>query len=309
MVIRCIFYQGDQASKRNAGCSIARFDLMLFIDSDCTIHTDLLICLKELFSLTTVMAAAPPVYFDDIEGMCAKANAQMPYRQAYNWGSSNRPQWWLPAATLAVRREAMEKIGHFWAPSYGPTRGEDVDWGLRLTSSMGYPAILTLPNCPSRHAPETWCKATSSIRRAWWFGWSEGDLRRRHFQFQRWSLPPFLTGGILICLTAISVSTFITSQAIILIIFGAFQLCIWLGLVVRNLHSVGMRGPANIAFLGMNFVYNISRTLSLWFSGSLTGGMWFHELQIKGAWEELVTTGWLFWALGMVTCLTALIFL
>ena len=299
----CVHCNDHPAAKRNLGATKARYSILLFVDSDCQIHPDLLHALMIVFQQPSVMAAAPPIHFEPARTILETANAVMPYRQAYNWGSIPEPQWWAPTATLAVRRRAMEQVGPFWAPSWGPIRGEDVDWGLRLTAVLGRPSIKTLSEYPTRHALETWGNLGQILKRAWWFGWSEGDLRPRHPRFQRWSLPPFLASANLILLIAVLLAVVQFPTSLGLAMIGALLALIWFILEIRRLLAAGLPLRAVPAGLLLAAAFDLARTVSLWVSKNLTGGIWFHEHQAKGSWLEFALAGWLVWVAGVITIL------
>jgi len=230
----------------------------------------------------------------------------MPYRQAFAWASSGTRQWWTPAATIALRLSTMKRLGGFWSVGKGLDRGEDVDLGLRWTIHLGSPAIVTIPSCPSLHARETWYGLISSCERAWRFGTSEGYLWPRHPAFRRRRMPPILATALVCLMMASAVLAVFGVFAQGLLITGALLFCIW-GIAEVNLfRKSGVRPAALPAGFLLAFLFEMSRTLSLWRAGTLTGGLWFHQKQPAGEWRLLALNGWLLLGVGFLMWMLSL---
>lgn len=296
--VRCLFAAGSPAHKRNIGAESSDSEVALFLDSDCVIERNLLKALFHCFRRPETVALATPVVFSRPASVLEEAAAIMPYRIAFGWAARQRPLWWAPTASLAVRRRPFLALGGFWSPSYGPARAEDVDLGLRWTKALGRPAVDTLPEHPSSHARETWAGVWSSLSRAWWFGWSEGDLLVRHPAFERWSPPPLLAGGIVLLLLATALHIAGRFSAALIPVVGTILLSSWLVVRLYDLFHTHLRLLATPAALLLAGVFELGRTISLWRTGCFTKALWFHEDQPVGAWRESVAIGWILWAVG-----------
>ncbi len=297
--VRCLFVEAGPAMKRNAGIAAARTDVVLCVDADCTIHQNLLRATADAFTSSDVHAFAVPVVFESPTGLLEAATAVMPYRQAFGWASSHERQWWVPSATLALRRSTVERLGGFWSVGHGADRGEDVDLGLRWTNRLDSPAIVTDPSCPSLHERETWRGPQSACERAWRFGTSEGYLWSRHPAFRRRRIPPILTIA-LACLLSAAVFGTLGAFAWRPLVTGVLLLCVWIITEVIRFRRSGLRLAALPAGLLLAFLFETARTLSLWRAGTLTGGLWFHHRQPAGEWRLLALTGWLLAGVGLV---------
>jgi len=302
---RSLFVEAGPAVKRNEGMSAACTDIALCVDADCIIHPDLLKAVASTFTSHDVHALAVPVIFESPTTLLESATAVMPYRQAFAWASSGTRQWWAPAATIALRLSTGKRLGGFWSVGKGLDRGEDVDLGLRWTIHLGSPAVVTIPACASSHARETWYSLISSCERAWRFGTSEGYLWPRHPAFRRRRMPPILA-AVLVCLIASAVLAAFGVFTQGLLIIGILLLWIW-GITEVNLfRRSGLRPAAlPVGFL-LAFLFEISRTLSLWRAGTLTGGLWFHHKQPAGEWHLLALNGWLLLSVGFLMWMLSL---
>jgi hypothetical protein len=305
LATRCLFVEAGPARKRNVGMFAARADIALCVDADCTIHPDLLQSVASAFTFPDVHALAVPVIFESPTTLLESATAVMPYRQAFAWAKSGTRQWWAPAATIALRLCTVERLGGFWSAGQGPDRGEDVDLGLRWTIRLGTPAVVTIPSCASLHARETWYGLISSCERAWGFGTTEGLLWPRHPAFRRRRMPPILAAALVSLIASAVLAVFgILTQG--LLITGALLFCIW-GIAEVNLFRQSGLQPAVLpaGFL-LAFLFEMSRTLSLWRAGTLTGGLWFHQKQPAGEWRLLALNGWLLLDFGFLMWMLSL---
>lgn len=296
--IRCLFVEAGPAMKRNVGMAAAQYNVALCVDSDCTIHPKLLVVIAEAFKEPDIQALAVPVKFETPQGRLETATAAMPYRQTFNWAERGERLWWVPAATIALRLSTVERLGGFWSVGCGPDRAEDVDLGLRWTERLGFPAIVTAPNCPSVHARETWSRLREALGRAWYFGTSEGYLWRRHPSFCRRSIPPILAFAVVLAIAAV-VTVFAFPLSLRLLTLSVLLFFSWCAVELLKLHCLGLTPAAVPAWLSQSLIFDLARTFSLWRSGTLTGGIWFHHQQAIGEWWVLVANGWLLLGVGI----------
>lgn len=306
LVCRCLFLQAGQAMKRNVGMASAQYSIALCVDSDCTVHANLLKRVAETFMNTNTHAFAVPVEFEPSRGLLETAIAIMPYRQAFHWAESGEGQWWSPAATIALRLSTVKRFGGFSSVARGPDRGEDVDLGLRWTKRLGQPAIVTDPTVPSHHTRQTWVGWLKALERSWRFGASEGPLWQRHADFRRYREPPLL----LIALVSIAIATVLSALSVWpwgLLLIGFLSLIGWFALEVNMLLQSGLPIKALPAGLLLFSVFEVARTLSLWRAGTLTGALWFHHRQPIGSWKFLSWNAWLLLIFGLLMWLSSII--
>lgn len=125
-------------TKRNIGAVAARYDLLLFTDSDCRVPEDLLAryATRLRSSGPKVAAVTGPLIIAPGHSRVFKVMR----RSELLLGDLERPlDWnqvpWAATANLAVKREAFELVGGFPPDSPSPLGGEDVALGLALTAA------------------------------------------------------------------------------------------------------------------------------------------------------------------------------
>jgi GT2 family glycosyltransferase len=119
--------------KRNLGAAAARYDLLLFVDSDCVAVPELLPAhVRAIRSSPTAVAGV--VGLTELTG-----TGSLPWQIAercrvwssFGWARHFQRVPWGPTANLAVRTALFHAVGGFDEE----TGGEDVSFGLRLTDA------------------------------------------------------------------------------------------------------------------------------------------------------------------------------
>ena len=130
-------------AKRNLGVERAKYDLILFTDSDCRVPPD--IFERHVKTLrgadASVGGVAGPTF---VEHCRAPANRIMRWSKLIN-DDLERPQrcatvTWATTTNLAVRRKVFEEVGGFPSESLDIVGGEDCDLGLKM-SDAGYKIV------------------------------------------------------------------------------------------------------------------------------------------------------------------------
>jgi Glycosyl transferase family 2 len=130
-------------AKRNVGVRAARYDLVMFIDSDCLAAPDLL--RRHIATLRCaaagVAAVAGPTYVQDAGSALARIMSRSRLlNSAFEWPGQARQVGWATTCNLAVRRSAVAAVGGFAERPLTVVGGEDVDLGIRLTKA-GYTIV------------------------------------------------------------------------------------------------------------------------------------------------------------------------
>ncbi|MGI5150074.1 glycosyltransferase family 2 protein [Plantactinospora sp. CA-294935] len=125
-------------AKRNLGVRLARYDLVLFIDSDCLATPDLL--QRHLKTLRTappeVGAVAGPTYLQGADTTVFRVMRRSRLlNAAFEWPGQCRRVAWATTCNLAVRKSAFQSVGGFAERPLTVVGGEDVDLGIRLTEA------------------------------------------------------------------------------------------------------------------------------------------------------------------------------
>ena len=135
------------AEKRNVGARNAKYDIVLFLDSDCIATPNLLNEHYKLYTDDHVGGVAGLLEFVGEDTWFWKSVEKSPFVICFGF-----PRWmqevpWTPTANCSVRKEIFEMVGGFDRSFPDKPGGEDVDMGLRITKK-GYAVSythLTLP--------------------------------------------------------------------------------------------------------------------------------------------------------------------
>ncbi|WP_307248659.1 glycosyltransferase family 2 protein [Catenuloplanes indicus] len=184
-------------AKRNLGVRNARYDLVLFIDSDCRASPDL------IRRHAATLRAAPPG-IGGVTGPSAPVPGRgyldrvMAGSEVLN-GDLSRPAryaqlTWATTCNLAVRRAAFDAAGGFPERSLTVVAGEDVELGVRL-SGAGY-AIRCDPAAGVEHDPPTSGGVRGLVRRLYTYGRSEQWLCAIHPERRRFVWNPATVLGV-----------------------------------------------------------------------------------------------------------------
>lgn len=212
---RRIEFGPSVAEKRNVGARAARYDIILFLDSDCIATEELLNEHFRMYTDEKVGAVAGLLEFVGEDTWFWKAVSMTPFVVCFGF-----PGWmdevpWTPTANCSVRKDVFEKVNGFDQSFPDKPGGEDVDLGLRITG-MGY-----VMKCNKKalvyHSKKTWIPVKAMIRRLWHYGSADWYLVSKHPKYLMNVLPrkPLtLAAGLL----AILLSTAITLNPLLLIL-------------------------------------------------------------------------------------------
>ena len=250
---------GGPALARNKGVSVARGEILAFIDSDCTAAKNWLADLLPTFNDPQVAAVGGWVdgmhygsALDRYEAVMSSLNLG----RREMCGAGGNDTFYLPSCNLLMRKEAFCAAGGFRAELHV---GEDVDLTWRLRDS-GW-KIRYVPRGTVYHAHRSllW----PFMKRRFDYGTSEGTLHRLHpLRGKKMVAPPMLSAILLSLLAALLTLT----PALVLV--AGVLLGLDLILTRRRLHRVGMAFPNRAVLL--------ARTRAL---GSLGYYMGYHVLR------------------------------
>lgn len=143
-------------AKRNLGAAHARYDRLVFLDSDCAVTEGFLVAHLAATDLDTapsgrpVGAVAGPVAMaTDAESWRTRLADYSPlFNAPFEWPARYAEMYWACTANLAVRRSVFETVGGFDEHTFTVVGGEDVDFCLRLQDAgyavCGAPAAVAL---------------------------------------------------------------------------------------------------------------------------------------------------------------------
>lgn len=186
------------SEKRNLGARIAKAPLVLFVDSDCRIEPGCLLAHMHALARPDVHASLGSLKFVGPRSVWFRAVVESGILHVFEPPPDELLPWG-PTANLAIRRDVAVEVG--FDPTLGPPGcgGEDVDFGLRLTSA-GY-HLLGTPAASAVHNTETWNRPGELIHRFLSYGRSDAHLVRRYRERAYLDLPsPVIVGAALIAL-------------------------------------------------------------------------------------------------------------
>ena len=171
-------YTNTVAMKRNHGVEIAKYDLILFLDSDCNPVPEILNLHEQCYESEKTGAVAGPLEFVGEENSFWKCVRLTPYLICFKMPYWGRTVPWGATANFSVLKSVYMEIGGFSSDFPNKPGGEDVDLGLMITKA-GY-EILSAPEAIVYHAKETWSQKKPMYRRAWYYGAADYYLVNRH---------------------------------------------------------------------------------------------------------------------------------
>lgn len=198
------YFSPSVAGKRNFGAKMARYDIVLFLDSDCIATEHLLEYHANLYTDEKVGGVAGPLEFTGKENWFWKSVAASPFLICFKmpyWGSKSL---WAATANFSVRKSAFESIGGFDETFPNKPGGEDVDLGLRLTKK-GY-VIRNTKEGLVYHDKATWETVRPMFRRCWYYGRADVYVVERHEDYSCCTLPRKLLLNFIAILTVIAMA-------------------------------------------------------------------------------------------------------
>jgi glycosyltransferase involved in cell wall biosynthesis len=219
--------------KRNLGAAAARFDILLFVDSDCRASVGLLREHWAAHALPGVGACAGPVRFIGRKTWLWPGVVRGGHVDAFQLPARLPRLVWSPTANLSVRRACFEAVGGFDESSPRSPGGEDMDLGVRLTE-CGF-AMHTNPRALVWHDRRTWSSLRGMVRRMARYGRAEAWVIERHPGRTRRLFPghlALLAGGLALWL-AVGFPTGCGAAALPLVWLTAYVLT-WLGWSLRE---------------------------------------------------------------------------
>jgi GT2 family glycosyltransferase len=177
-------------AKRNLGARAARFELLLFLDSDCAADPELLAAHLEAHRRSDADVAAiagPTLMSGEPFGHWRVVDELERYNPPYTWPLEYERVLWCATSNLSVRKAAFEQVGGFDEQTSTVVGGEDADFGVRLTNEgLG---VGTSTEGVVHHAREL-PNLRSVARRLSTYGVADKDLCVKYPERTEWYLNP-----------------------------------------------------------------------------------------------------------------------
>lgn len=173
-----IYFSPSVAEKRNVGARNAKYDIIMFLDSDCIATPNLLNEHYKLYTDEKVGGVAGYLEFVGEDTWFWQAVDKTPFTICFSF-----PKWmdtvpWTPTANCSMRKEIFDKIGGFDRSFPDKPGGEDVDLGLRMVKA-GYIFKCTADGLVY-HSKKTWIPVKAMIKRLWHYGSANYYLAEKH---------------------------------------------------------------------------------------------------------------------------------
>jgi len=182
--------------KRNAGIQLAHYPAVVFIDSDCEAHPDLLVqYLRSYEEQPYLGGVLGQVVFTGPKNWTWEIVRFTPFVNSFSFATQWPYAIWGPTANISYKRELLLEIGMFDENFPFKLGGDDVDLGLRVTKS-GY-LLRCNPDAIVYHARDTWTHGVGILSRAIRWGRMEFHLLNKH-QYLQQTDHPKLT--VLLCI-------------------------------------------------------------------------------------------------------------
>ncbi len=176
--VRLINFGPSVAEKRNVGAKNAKYDIILFLDSDCLASENLLNEHFKLYEDEKIGGVAGYLEFVGEDTFFWQAVDKTPFTICFSF-----PKWMdtvprTPTANFSVRKEIFEEISGFDRTFPDKPGGEDVDLGLRMTKA-GH-IIKCNAKALVYHSKATWIPFKAMFRRLWYYGQANYYLAIKH---------------------------------------------------------------------------------------------------------------------------------
>jgi cellulose synthase/poly-beta-1,6-N-acetylglucosamine synthase-like glycosyltransferase len=195
------FLGGSISEARNYGVRIAKFPIVLFIDSDCEVVPGILREHLTSYIKEDIGGVLGLTNFTGDKNWVWKAIEKTPFLTAFSFAKRMEYALWGPCTNISFRKEVIEKAGGFKTEFPFDFSGEDVDIGLRINES-GY-KIKTNPNAIVNHTRETWSNFRSFCKKIFRWGRTDFHILKEYPNLSSVEFPKFST--VLFILSVLSV--------------------------------------------------------------------------------------------------------
>lgn len=194
-------FKGSISEKRNYGIKVAKFPIILFIDSDCEVVPGIL--REHIVSYTeeNIGGVTGLTNFTGKENWVWKAIEKTPFHIAFSFAKRTDYVLWGPCTNISFRKDVLEKVGGFRTEFPFNFSGEDVDIGLSI-NELGY-KIKCNPRAVVNHSRETWSNFLSFCEKIFRWGRTDFHILKRHPHLSNIEFPKFIT--ILLFIFALSI--------------------------------------------------------------------------------------------------------
>jgi glycosyltransferase involved in cell wall biosynthesis len=185
------FLGGSISESRNYGVRVAKYPIVLFIDSDCEVVPGILREHLQSYAGEEIGGVLGSTNFVGKRNWVWRAIEKTPFLTAFSFAKRMDYTLWGPCTNISFRKEVIEKIGGFETKFPFDRSGEDVDVGLRV-NELGY-KIRCNPNAVVNHACETWCNFWDFCKKIFRWGRTDFHILKKHPYLSCIDFPKFST--------------------------------------------------------------------------------------------------------------------
>ena len=173
------YYQGSHniSQKRNKGVELAAYDLILFLDSDCTVDEYILSEHFNSYKAANTGSCLGLLLFTGKDTTTWLSVERTGVLSCFSLAAEQDETNWGPTANISFRRNAFLEIGGF-DPAFSRPGGEDVDIGFRLTEA-GW-RMCCNQKALAYHTKETWSSFWQVYERFLRYGAADALLIKKH---------------------------------------------------------------------------------------------------------------------------------
>lgn len=165
------------SQKRNRGIELAKYDLVLFLDSDCLVDKNILDEHYKAYLDLNVGGCLGSLTFVGKNTRIWASVEQTGVLESFNIPVNQSDTLWGPTANISFRRRALLEVGGFDV-AFSRPGGEDVDLGFRMTDA-GW-KISCNPAAVAYHSKDTWSSFREVYGRFLRYGSADALLIRKH---------------------------------------------------------------------------------------------------------------------------------
>jgi GT2 family glycosyltransferase len=174
------------SEKRNQGARSASYELILFLDSDCTVDSQILLEHFNAFKSGQIAGCLGNLIFTGPDTSTWKSVERTGVLECFSIPDGLQSVQWGPTANISFRRDVFLAVGGF-DPSFSRPGGEDVDLGFRLQKSEF--SIHCNPKAIAFHTKETWATFGQVFERFLRYGSADALLIKKHPDHSLYDFP------------------------------------------------------------------------------------------------------------------------
>jgi glycosyltransferase involved in cell wall biosynthesis len=199
-----VYFSPSVSGKRNYGALKAKYEIVLFLDSDCLATPNLLSEHVKFYTNKKVGAVVGLLEFTGEDTWFWKVVGNSQFVTPFYLPRWAKKVSWGPTANFSVQKSVFNQIKGFDEGFPNKPGGEDVDLGLRIING-GYTIACTAAGLVY-HSKQTWIPVKDMFKRLWNYGSADYFLIKKHPNYTMNVLPRRTLVYLLIALVMINIA-------------------------------------------------------------------------------------------------------